>query len=150
MFTTHIYVLCYLFNVQLSVWTTTAFHPQPTPFDIWFWLGKRGWKRLPAYGDGRCVCCSTYTGHMNSVSSCWIEYWLVNVTCNDISVLYVTAHKCAGELKKKLDLRSGSQLEHRLVIILTIQVWTALLLKLGIQNHIFCSYCSLLLYLCKT
>ena len=37
--------------------------------------------------------------------------WLVNVTINDISVIYVTAHRCAGELKK-LDLRSGSQ-RHR-------------------------------------
>ena len=30
-------------------------------------------------------------------------------TCNDISVTYVTAHRCAGGLKKKLDLWSGSQ-----------------------------------------
>ena len=35
--------------------------------------------------------------------------WLFNVTINDISVIYVTAHRCAGGLKKKLDLRSGSQ-----------------------------------------
>ena len=34
----------------------------------------------------------------------WIE-WLFNVTINDISVIYVTAHRCAGGLKKKL---SGS------------------------------------------
>ena len=40
--------------------------------------------------------------------------WLFNVTSNDISVIYVTAHRCAGGLKKKLklDLRSGSQ-RHR-------------------------------------
>ena len=38
--------------------------------------------------------------------------WLFNVTINDISVLYVTAHRCAGGLKNKLDLRSGSQ-RHR-------------------------------------
>ena len=31
------------------------------------------------------------------------------LTCNDVSVIYVTAPKCAGGLKKKLDLRSGSQ-----------------------------------------
>ena len=37
-----------------------------------------------------------------------VVYWLFNVTINDISVLYVTAHRCAGGLKKKLDLRSGS------------------------------------------
>ena len=34
--------------------------------------------------------------------------WLFNVTINDISVIYVTTHRCAGGLKKKLDLRSGS------------------------------------------
>ena len=33
---------------------------------------------------------------------------LLNITCNDISVIYVTAHRCEGGLKK-LDLRSGSQ-----------------------------------------
>ena len=38
--------------------------------------------------------------------------WLFNVTINDISVIYVTAHRCAGGLKEKLDLRSGSQ-RHR-------------------------------------
>ena len=43
----------------------------------------------------------------------WVELkWLFNVTINDISVIYVTAHGCAGGLKKKLDLRSGSQ-RHR-------------------------------------
>ena len=31
--------------------------------------------------------------------------WLFNVIINDISVIYVTAHRCAGGLKKKLDLR---------------------------------------------
>ena len=35
--------------------------------------------------------------------------WLFNVTINDISVIYVTAHRCAGGLKKKLDVRSSSQ-----------------------------------------
>ena len=43
----------------------------------------------------------------------WVELnWLFNVTINDISVIYVTAHRCAGWLKKKLDLQSGSQ-HHR-------------------------------------
>ena len=37
--------------------------------------------------------------------------WLLNVTINDISVIHVTAHKCAGGLKK-LDPRSVSQ-RHR-------------------------------------
>ena len=34
---------------------------------------------------------------------------LFNVTINNISVIYVTAHRCAGGLKNKLDIRSGSQ-----------------------------------------
>ena len=42
----------------------------------------------------------------------WVSEWLFNVTINDISVIYVTAHRCAGGLKKELDLRSGSQ-RHR-------------------------------------
>ena len=39
--------------------------------------------------------------------------WLLHVTINDISVICVTAYRCAGGLKKKLDLPSGSQ-RHRL------------------------------------
>ena len=39
----------------------------------------------------------------------WERNWLFNVTSNDISVIYMTAHRCAVGLKKKLDLRSGSQ-----------------------------------------
>ena len=38
--------------------------------------------------------------------------WLLNVTIKDISAVYGTAHRFAGGLKKKLDLRSGSQ-RHR-------------------------------------
>ena len=34
--------------------------------------------------------------------------WFLNVTCNDNSVIYVTAQRSAGGLKK-LNLRSGSQ-----------------------------------------
>ena len=41
--------------------------------------------------------------------------WLFNVTINNISVIHVTAHRCAGGLKKKLDLRSGFQ-RHRLFV----------------------------------
>ena len=33
----------------------------------------------------------------------------MNWLFNDISVIYVTANRCAGGLKKKKDLRSGSQ-----------------------------------------
>ena len=31
-------------------------------------------------------------------------YLLFNVTCNDISVIYVTAHNCAGGRKKKFHM----------------------------------------------
>ena len=36
----------------------------------------------------------------------WVN-WSLHVTFNDISVIYVTAHRCAGGLKN-IDLRSGS------------------------------------------
>ena len=45
------------------------------------------------------------------VSECLLVAAMLNVTCNDISVIYVTAQRRAGGLKK-LDLRSGSQ-RHR-------------------------------------
>ena len=38
----------------------------------------------------------------------YLVYILFKVTFNNISVTYVTAHICAGSLKKKLDPRSGS------------------------------------------
>ena len=38
----------------------------------------------------------------------YTTHMLFKVTFNDISVIYVKAHRCAGGLKKKLDLRSGS------------------------------------------
>ena len=41
--------------------------------------------------------------------------WLFNVTINDISVIHVTAHRSAGGLKKKLNLRSGSQRQRHFV-----------------------------------
>ena len=43
----------------------------------------------------------------------WVSEWdwLPNITCNDISVIYVTAHRCTGGLKKS-DLQSDSQ-RHR-------------------------------------
>ena len=43
--------------------------------------------------------------HISKRVSEWV--WLFNVTFNDISVIYVTANRCAGGLKK-LNLRSGS------------------------------------------
>ena len=35
--------------------------------------------------------------------------WLLNLTCNYISVIYVTSHRCASGLKKKLNLGLDSQ-----------------------------------------
>ena len=50
---------------------------------------------------------------MNRFTSRWGEVnWLFKVTIKDISVIYMTAHRCAGGLKKELYLRSGSQ-RHR-------------------------------------
>ena len=43
---------------------------------------------------------------------------------NDISVIYVTAHRCAGGLKKKLDLRSGSQRHRHFVELFNVSVQT--------------------------
>ena len=47
---------------------------------------------------------------------------LFNVTINDISVIYVTAHRCAGGLKKKFDLRSGSQSHRHFVGLFNVPV----------------------------
>ena len=52
--------------------------------------------------------------HMRSMEQYLMNEWewLFNVTCNDISVLYVTAQRFASGLEKKLNLRSGFQ-RHR-------------------------------------
>ena len=47
---------------------------------------------------------------------------MFNVTINDISVVYVTAHRCAGGLKKKLNLRSGSQRHRHFVGLFNVPV----------------------------
>ena len=47
--------------------------------------------------------------------------WLLNVTCNVISVIYLTAHRCAGGLKK-LNLRSGSQRHIHFVGFLNVPI----------------------------
>ena len=62
-------------------------------------------------------------GHMNTSFTVWGEVnWLFNVTINDISVIYVTAHRYAAGLKKKLDLQSGSQRYRHFVGILKVLV----------------------------
>ena len=38
--------------------------------------------------------------------------WLPKVTCKDISVTYVTVHRCAGRLNRKFELQTGSK-QHR-------------------------------------
>ena len=48
--------------------------------------------------------------------------WLFNVTINDISVIYVTSHRCAGALKKTLDLRSSSQRHKHFVVFFNMPV----------------------------
>ena len=50
--------------------------------------------------------------------------WLFNITINDISVINETAHRCAGGLKKKLDLRSGSQRHRHFVGFFNVPVQT--------------------------
>ena len=48
--------------------------------------------------------------------------WLFNATINDISLIYVTAHRFAGGMKK-LDLRSGSQRHRHFVGFFNVPVW---------------------------
>ena len=50
--------------------------------------------------------------------------WLFNITINDIPVINVTAHRCAGGLKKMLDLRSGSQRHRHFVGFFNVPVQT--------------------------
>ena len=50
--------------------------------------------------------------------------WLLLVTCNDISVIYLTAHRCAGGQKKKMDLGSGSQRHRHFVGFFNVPVQT--------------------------
>ena len=71
---------------------------------------------LSTHTDLHCKCVGGRAGGLgalpqkmfglNGVKSCWVEVglnWLFNVTINDISVIYVTAHR-----RIRLDLRSGS------------------------------------------
>ena len=51
----------------------------------------------------------------------WVKK-VANVTCNDISVIYVTAHRCAGRLKKNWDLRSGSNRHRHFVVLFNVSV----------------------------
>ena len=54
---------------------------------------------------------STIKLSVSSVSTaCRVSriWWLFNVKITDISFINMAAHRCAGGLEKKLDLRSGS------------------------------------------
>ena len=59
---------------------------------------------------------------------------LFNVTCNDVSVIYVTAHRCAGGLKMKLNLWSGSQRHRHVTGFFNVPVqtpaWATLFIRL--------------------
>ena len=46
----------------------------------------------------------------------------INDTCNDISVIYVTVHRCAGWPKKKLNLRFGHQRHKHFVGFFSVPV----------------------------
>ena len=57
------------------------------------------------------------------LSECVGEWNLfLNVTCNNISIIYVTAQICEGGLKEKFDLRSGSQRRRHFVGFLNVPV----------------------------
>ena len=75
---------------------------------VTFWAPEVDLGILPREGPGvKSRMCPPYP---QCVVWIWVELnCLFNVTINDISVIYVTAHRCAGGLKKKYDLRSGSQ-----------------------------------------
>ena len=47
---------------------------------------------------------------------------LLNVTCNGISVIYVTAHISAGRLKRRWDIRSGSNRQRYVVVFFNVSV----------------------------
>ena len=44
-----------------------------------------------------------------NMDSTLVRLLVFYVTANNISVIYVTAHRCADGLKKKVDLPSGSK-----------------------------------------
>ena len=96
-------------------WTGTLKNPMKW---IWRWEPDRRSKfffSLPAN-----LCAVTYITEISlHVTLSLVELnWLFNVTINNISVIFVTdvtAHRCAGGLEKKLDLRSGSQ-RHRHIV----------------------------------
>ena len=84
----------------------------PSPFTLekfqlfWCWgVAMIKFERMKRHRDGR-------TEKANGSFLCPFAFefeCLLNVTCNNFSAMYVTAHRCAGGLKKKLDLWSGSQ-----------------------------------------
>ena len=75
------------------------------------------WRHIDVQADWRkfglvCSCCFSEVR--------WI--WSLSVIFNDISVIYVTAHRCAVGLKKKLNLRSGSRRHRHFVRFFNVPV----------------------------
>ena len=62
-----------------------------------------------------------YLAALNLPQLSWVKLLFI-VTCKDISVICVTAHRCAGGLKKKLNLQSGSQRHRHFVGFLNVPV----------------------------
>ena len=80
------------------------------------------------------------TENVTHVYVCEVN-WLFNVTINDISVIYVTAHRCPGGLKKKLDLRSYSKRHRYFVGFFNVPVqaptWVNLFILLLYTRYLF-------------
>ena len=99
----HWRIYCWIMsNVHFESWTLSIFIFVPHTLNI-AWSAERYTLPSLLVADGTLL--------YERVAFLRDWDWLFNVTCNDISVIYVTAHRCAGGLKK-LNLRSGSQ-RHR-------------------------------------
>ena len=67
--------------------------------NICVWLEVRGIRCLTS----QSTLFQLYIRRHIDVQADWVELnWLFNVTINDISVIYVRAHRCAGGLKKEV------------------------------------------------
>ena len=67
----------------------------------------------------------------------WVNWWF-NITINDISVIHMTAHRCAGGLKNKLDLRSGFQHHRHLVGVRECPSWYSIVGATVTVHQFFC------------
>ena len=74
-----------------------------------------------------CLCVvNRYLDYKYRLMQGWQKTWVSElefyVTCNNISVTYVTAHRCAGGLKKTLYLQSGSQCNRHFAVFFNVPV----------------------------